>query len=197
MTHLVFGATDLLRDHYLVIAGTLAAVVFGAYAVVKTEWGKTRWAWFQLKAPVLGKIVTIVAVCRFCRILGTMLTNGVPILQAISISKDSAWNAILSEAIDKAGEAVRKGETLSSQLGTCEQFPVDVVDMMAVAEESNNLDNVLIQIADANETRTARQIDLGVRLIEPLLLLLMAVIVLCIAIALLLPILTMSAAGLQ
>lgn len=197
LTHLVFGVTDLLRDHYLAIVVTAAGVAFAVYAVVRTSWGKTRWARFKLTAPVLGKITTMVAVCRFCRILGTMLHNGVPILQAINISKDSAGNAILAEAIDKAGEAVRKGETLSSQLGACEQFPVDIVDMMAVAEESNNLDNVLIQIADANEIRTARQIDLGVRLIEPLLLLGMAVIVASIAIALLLPILTMSAHGLQ
>ena len=71
-------------------------------------------------------------------------------------------------------------------------FPVDVIDMMAVAEESNNLDNVLVQIAETNEARTARQIDLGVRVLEPILLLIMGIFVLCIALALLLPILTMS-----
>lgn len=137
----------------------------------------------------------MVAVCRFCRILGTMLHNGVPILQAISISKESAGNKLLAEQVDKAGEAVRKGESLAAQLGASNLFPVDIIDMMAVAEESNNLENVLIQIADANETRTARQIDLGVRLLEPMLLLVMAVLVLCIAVALLLPILTMSQAA--
>ena len=197
MTVMVFGACDLLRNHYLLIGGAIVALAMGAYAIGKTEWGRAAWARYQLRAPVLGKIVTLVAVCRFCRILGTMLHNGVPILQAISISKDSAGNAILAAQIEKAGEAVRKGETLSTQLASSGLFPVDVIDMMAVAEESNNLENVLVQIADANETRTARQIDLGVRLIEPLLLLVMAVLVLCIAIALLLPILTMSAAGLR
>jgi len=197
MTVMVFGACDLLRNHYLLIGGGIVALAMGAYAIGKTEWGRAAWARYQLRAPVLGKIVTLVAVCRFCRILGTMLHNGVPILQAISISKDSAGNAILAAQIEKAGEAVRKGETLSTQLASSGLFPVDVIDMMAVAEESNNLENVLVQIADANETRTARQIDLGVRLIEPLLLLVMAVLVLCIAIALLLPILTMSAAGLR
>jgi len=196
MTRIVFGATDVLRDYWWLVIGGLAVLFFGAYSLVRTEWGKAAWAKFQLRAPVLGKIITLVSVCRFCRILGTMLHNGVPILQAISISKDSAGNAILAEQVERAGEAVRKGEGLAAQLGKSGLFPVDVIDMMAVAEESNNLENVLIQIADANETRTARQIDLGVRLIEPMLLLVMAVIVLCIAVALLLPILTMSAAGL-
>ncbi|UCG15105.1 MAG: type II secretion system F family protein [Phycisphaerales bacterium] len=195
MTHVVFWATDVLRDHYLLIIGSVLAIVFGAYSAVRTEWGKTVWARFQLTAPVLGRVVTMVAVCRFCRILGTMLHNGVPILQAISISKESAGNKLLAEQVDKAGEAVRKGESLAAQLGASNLFPVDIIDMMAVAEESNNLENVLIQIADANETRTARQIDLGVRLLEPMLLLVMAVLVLCIAVALLLPILTMSQAA--
>lgn len=196
MTHIVFGATDVLRGHPWLIIGGSAALFFGVYSLIRTNWGKAVWAKFQLRAPVLGKIITLVSVCRFCRILGTMLHNGVPILQAISISKDSAGNAILAEQVERAGEAVRKGEGLAAQLGKSGLFPVDVIDMMAVAEESNNLENVLIQIADANETRTARQIDLGVRLIEPLLLLVMAVLVLCIAVALLLPILTMSATGL-
>ncbi len=196
MTHAVFGATDLLRDHYLVIIGSVVAAVLGVNWLLKTEFGKSVWARFQLRAPVLGKIVTMVAVCRFCRILGTMLHNGVPILQAINISKESAGNAILAGQVEKAGEAVRKGESLATKLGQSDMFPPDIIDMMAVAEESNNMENVLIQIADANESRTARQIDLGVRLIEPLLLLVMAVVVLCIAVALLLPILTMSSAGL-
>ncbi len=196
LTHLVFGATDALRGYPWHILGSLAVLFVGVYLLVQTNWGKAVWAKFQLQAPVLGRIVTLVAICRFCRILGTMLHNGVPILQAISISKDSAGNAILAEQVEQAGEAVRKGESLAAQLGKSGLFPADVIDMMAVAEESNNLENVLIQIADANETRTARQIDLGVRLIEPVLLLVMAVIVLCIAVALLLPILTMSAAGL-
>ena len=134
----------------------------------------------------------MVAVCRFCRILGTMLHNGVPILQALKISKDSAGNVILSEQIEKAAESVRKGETLAAPLGQSGLFPADVLSMIAVAEESNNLENVLIQIADANEARTARSIDLAVRLLEPLLLMCMAVVVGIIAMALLLPILTMG-----
>jgi type II secretory pathway component PulF len=143
----------------------------------------------------MGSIVTMVAICRFCRILGTMLHNGVPILQALRIAKDSAGNRILAEEIDKAAESVQKGETLAAPLGHSGLFPSDIIDMIAVAEESNNLENVLVQIADSNEARTARQIDLGVRLLEPLMLLVMAVVVLVIAVALLVPILTMSTAG--
>jgi len=143
----------------------------------------------------MGRIMTMVAICRFCRILGTMLHNGVPILQALQIAKDSAGNRILADEIEKAAENVQRGDTLSAPLGSSGLFPADIIDMVAVAEESNNLEAVLVQIADSNEARTGRQVDLGVRLLEPMMLLVMAGIVLFIAIALLVPILRMSAAA--
>ena len=94
---------------------------------------------------------------------------------------------------EKASENVRRGDPLSAPLGASGLFPLDVISMLQVAEEGNNLEPVLIQIADTNEVRTGRQIDLAVRVVEPRLLMFMAVVVLVIAVALLLPILTMSA----
>jgi general secretion pathway protein F/type IV pilus assembly protein PilC len=104
---------------------------------------------------------------------------------------------VLAEPIDSAADSVREGETLAVPLGESGLFPPDILDMVAVAEESNNLENVLVQIADTNEARTARQIDLGVRLVEPILLVVIAVVVLFIALALLVPILTSSSSGLK
>ena len=176
----------------------LAGLVVAALVVVRLvrgEQGRLALDRLKLRMPVMGPIVIMVAICRFCRILGTMLHNGVPILQALSISKDSAGNQILAEEIGKAAESVQKGESLAVPLGSSGMFPADVVDMIAVAEESNNLETVLVQIADSNEARTGRQIDLGVRLLEPLMLMFMACLVLVIAVALLVPILRMSAAG--
>jgi general secretion pathway protein F len=138
-----------------------------------------------------------VAICRFCRILGTLLTNGVPILQSLKIARDSAGNRLLMEVVDEAIEYVRKGASLAAPLGKSGLFPLDIVDMIAVGEESNNLEHVLVTIADSYEARTGRKIDLMVRMLEPLLLVGMAVIVAIIAIALLLPILTMSTAGVR
>ncbi len=197
MTHLVMGVTRVLRDYWLFLIVGIAAVVIAASSVLRTRWGRVLKARGQLKAPVIGPIYTMMSVCRFCRILGTMLHNGVPILQSLKISKDSAGNPILADEIEKAAESVRRGESLSAPLGQSGLFPVDVLDMIAVAEESNNLESVLVQIADTNEARTARMIDLAVRLIEPVLLVAMAGMVLCIALALLLPILTMSTTALR
>jgi general secretion pathway protein F/type IV pilus assembly protein PilC len=197
LTVAVFAVADFLLVYYAYVIVGVLVLIFGLVSVLKTKRGQMLKGRFQLKAPVLGTIYTIMAVCRFCRILGTMLHNGVPILQSLKISKDSAGNPILADEIEKAAESVRKGETLAKPLGDCGLFPPDILDMIAVAEESNNLENVLIQIADTNEARTARQIDLGVRLLEPLLLMVMAVMVLCIALALLLPILTMSSSAMR
>jgi len=195
VTTALFGLCDFLQSSGLyLLAGLVVAVVF-LVPILRGEKGRLALDRLKLRTPVMGPIVTMVAICRFCRILGTMLHNGVPILQALSISKESAGNRILADEIGKAAESVQKGESLAAPLGSSGLFPVDVVDMIAVAEESNNLETVLVQIADSNEARTARQIDLGVRLLEPVMLMFMASLVLVIAVALLVPILRMSAAG--
>jgi len=196
MTHLVFGASDFIRHYYGLIFGAIIVAVVGINLFKRTEYGRRAMAIANLKAPVFGKVSTAVAVSRFCRILGTLLQNGVPILQALKISKDSAGNIILAENIESAAENVRRGETLSAPLSESGLFPRDILSMIAVAEESNNLENVLIQIAETQETRTARAIDMAVRLVEPLLLMFMAVAVGVVAFALLLPIMTMSSSGL-
>lgn len=193
MTHLVFGASDLIAGYYWALILGAGALVAGVSALRRTEAGSRFIAMASLRAPGFGKLNTMVAVSRFCRILGTMLQNGVPILQSLKISKDSAGNEILAGHIENAAESVRRGESLSMPLEACGMFPPDIISMIAVAEESNNLENVLVQIADTQEARTARTIDLTVRLVEPLLLMCMAAMVGIIAFALLLPILTMGA----
>ncbi len=192
LTTAVFWVCDVLRDHWMAIVILAFAILFGLVTWAKSETGRRLYERFKLRAPVMGKIVTMVALCRFCRILGTMLNNGVPILQALKISKDSAGNSILAKTIEDAGDSVKKGAALSAPLRESGLFPLMIVDMIAVAEESNDLEKVLVQIADTNEARTARSIELGVRVLEPVLLLIMALVVFCIAVALLLPILTMG-----
>ncbi|HKQ49609.1 MAG TPA: type II secretion system F family protein [Phycisphaerae bacterium] len=193
LTKLVFAFCDFLQANGTAVAGVLAVVVIATIALIRSERGRMAMDKFSLKAPMMGKIITLVAICRFCRILGTLLHNGVPILQALKISRDSAGNRLLMEVVDESIEGVRKGTSLAAPLGRSGLFPLDIVDMIAVGEESNNLENVLVTIADSYEARTGRQIDLMVRFLEPILLIIMAVVVAVIAIALLLPILTMSA----
>ncbi len=197
LTQIVFAACDFLRDHGIWVLGGVLVLVALVVGFVRSPTGRYALDRLQLGAPVVGGIFTLVAICRFCRILGTLLKNGVPILQSLKIARDSAGNQILATVIDDATESVRKGATLSKPLGDSELFPLDIIDMIAIGEESNNLDDVLVTIADSYEARTSRRIELAIKMLEPLLLVGMAGVVAVIAIALLLPILTMSAGGPQ
>jgi len=197
LTQMIFHLCDFLRDNGLFVLGGLAVGITLVVSFARSKTGRAYWDRISLRAPMMGRMITLVAVCRFCRILGTLLANGVPILQALKISRDSAGNQVLVQAIEGATESVRKGSSLAAPLGESGLFPLDIIDMIAVGEESNNLDNVLVTIADAYEARTGRTIDLMVRLLEPLLLVGMAGIVAVIAVALLLPILTMSSSGMN
>jgi general secretion pathway protein F/type IV pilus assembly protein PilC len=196
-TKLVFGVSDVLRDHGLLLLGGIVLLVIAALVYFKSAVGKASWSRLQLRLFGLGKIYTMVAICRFCRVFGTMLANGIPILQSLKISKDSTGNSVLADAIDEAAESVRAGASLAKPLAASKVFPATIVDMIAVAEESNSLDKVLVEIANTQEERTARQIDFTMRLLEPLLLMFMGGMIAVIAIALLVPILRMATSGLR
>ena len=139
-----------------------------------------------------GPIARSLAVARFCRILGTLLHNGVPILQSLKIAKDATGNRVLSAAVAQASESITAGRSIAQPLAESGQFPEEVTEMIAVGEEANNLEQVLIDIADATERNTARQLDLFVRLLEPVMLTVMAGLILFLCIALMLPILKSS-----
>ncbi len=146
----------------------------------------------KIKVPLFGPIFLSLAVGRFCRVLGTLLKNGVPILKALDISRDASGNRILSEAIADASENITSGETLSVPLSKSGHFPRNVTEMISVAEESNTLDQVLVNISEGLEKQTVRRLDLMVKLIEPLMLMVMAAIILVVVVALLLPIMKMG-----
>ncbi len=168
------------------------AVVLVRYA--QTEEGRLRFDRFRLVALGVGPIVRSLAIARFCRILGTLLRNGVPILQSLRIAKDATGNRVLTLAIAAAAENISAGKSLAQPLAASGQFPEEIVEMIAVGEEANNLEQVLINIAENMERRSNRQLELFVRLLEPILLLVLAAIILFIVTALLVPILQMSSA---
>jgi general secretion pathway protein F/type IV pilus assembly protein PilC len=159
---------------------------------LQTEEGKLARDRWQLRIPVAGRIFLNLAVARFCRVLGTLLHNGVPILRSLEISASAAGNRVLAIAIRDAAENVTEGQSLAGPLKASGHFPVTVTEMIAVAEESNTLDTVLNEISDGLERRTWRQLDLMVRLLEPIMLLVLAGVILMVVIALLVPVLKMA-----
>ncbi len=172
----------------------IVLVVFGIFIRNKlsTEEGRVWGDRLKLRIPLGGSIFQNLAVARFCRVLGTLLHNGVPILRSLEISSAAAGNRILGAAINEAAENISAGQSLAKPLGASGYFPSEVVEMIAVAEESNTLEGVLTSIAESLERRTFRRLDLMVRLLEPVMLLLLAGIVLVVVVALLMPVLKMS-----
>jgi len=192
MTDLLLGTSNVLQSWGWLILLALGGIVAAAMSVLRTEAGRLWSDRLKLRLPMAGPIYLNLAVARFCRVLGTLLHNGVSILRALNISRDATGNRVLAQAIAKATENISAGQTLSAPLSASGHFPRAVVEMISVAEESNTLENVLLQIADNLERRTWRRLDLAVRLIEPLLLLILAGVVLAVVVALLLPVLKMS-----
>ncbi len=176
----------------LIILAVIAFLVFRAKLASEAgrEWGDR----VKLKIPVLGSILMNLAVARFCRVLGTLLANGVPILKSLDISRSATGNRLLSNSIADAAENIRSGDSLASPLRSSGHFPLTVVEMISVAEESNSLDRVLPEIADSLEKRTFRRLDLFVRLLEPVMLLVMAMLVMLVVLALLVPVIRSSTA---
>jgi general secretion pathway protein F/type IV pilus assembly protein PilC len=176
---------------------TLAAVAVGTFffwSWSKSPSGRLLVDGWRLRLPGAGTIYLHYALSRFTRILGTMLHNGIPILPSLRIAKDSTGNKVLADAIEKSAENIKAGDSLAAPLMACKYFPRDVVEMIAVGEESNSLETVLVNIAEALEKRTSRQLDLFVRLLEPMMLLVMAAAILVVVAGLLLPVFKMSSA---
>ncbi|MDG2468658.1 MAG: type II secretion system F family protein [Pirellulaceae bacterium] len=192
MTTSLLNFSSALQSRWYLFAIVIAGVLLFTYFQMQTVSGKRMFDRVKLIMPLFGDIFRNLAVARFCRVLGTMLKNGVPILKSLEISSAAAGNRILSDSINDASENITAGASLAKPLGASGQFPRTVVEMIAVAEESNTLDTVLVDISEGLEKRTTRRLDLMVRMLEPLMLVLLGGIVLFVVIALLLPVMKMS-----
>ncbi len=191
-TRILLSVSSFMQANWLLLLGAMAATAGLVWLGINSDAGRTWWDRAKLRLPLLGEVMSLMAVARFCRILGTMIANGVQILVALRIAKDAIGNRTLSGIVEQAAEAVRAGEPLAVPLGRDGYFPADILDMIAVAEQSNKLDTVLVNVADSTERRLGRAIDTMVRLLEPVLLLIVAAVVFAIAFSLLMPIFSLS-----
>lgn len=192
ITKIVLMMSAVLRSNWIVLLIVVAAVGVGLWRVTTQPVWRGRIMALSLKLPVLGPLFRALAVARFCRMLGTLLANSVPMLQSLAISKDAAGIPAMAEAIDRATESVRGGESLSGPLAESGMFTDDVIEMLKVGEEANNLESVLMKVADSAEKQVERRLTIAVRLIEPMVLLGLALCVAFVAIALILPMLNLT-----
>jgi general secretion pathway protein F len=194
LTQGLIGFSHVIINYWFVLIPLLVGLGFGYWQLTSSDAARLWVDSVRLRIPVVGNVYLNFALSRFTRILGTLLRNGIPILQSLKIAKDSTGNRVLSQAIAEAAEHVTAGNKLAVPLATCKYLPRDIVEMIAVGEESNQLEKVLLDTADALDKRTSRQLELMIRLLEPIMLLVMAVVILIVVLGLLLPVFKMSRA---
>lgn len=170
--------------------GWLVAMIVG-YG--RTEAGRKRYDRLWLTIPVVGDLVQRYEMAKFARTLGTLFDNGVPVLTALRITSDTLSNTVISAELDKVHQGVMEGDSISAGLRRTKHFPPLVVNMFAVGEESGRLGSVTKRIADAYDIEVDRAVKALAALMEPVLVVVMGVVIGFLVIAMLLPMLTLSA----
>jgi type IV pilus assembly protein PilC len=190
-TVLVLGISEMVKNHFLETAGIGVVVWILFVLVIKTKIGRYFWDKFKLKSPVVGQVVTKVAISRFTRTLGTLISSGVPILQALTIVKETAGNVIISRAITSVYESVKEGETITAPLEASGIFPPMVISMVDVGEQTGAMPEMLLKIADNYDEEVDNAVAAMTSLLEPIMIVFLAVVVGSIVIAMFLPLIEM------
>lgn len=188
LTSGVLGASRFVQNNWWWLLGAAALAWAGARWMLKREACARAFDRLILRSPMIGDLVLKTAVARFSRTLGTMLTSGVPMLQALHLARDSCGNRHLAESIDDVRRRVREGESVARPLEASGVFPVVVAGMVEVGEETGTLPAMLHHIADMYDGEVEHGVTSLTSLIEPLMIVFMAVVVGAIVIALFLPI---------
>ncbi|MBI5886436.1 MAG: type II secretion system F family protein [Deltaproteobacteria bacterium] len=194
-TQMVVNMSNFLKHQWYIIVGFLVAVFFGIKHANGTPKGKKIIDSILLKLPVMGDLVRKSSTARFTRTLGTMLSSGVPILEALEIVANTAGNTIIKEAIMQARVSLSQGKTLAEPLAESKVFPGMVVQMIGVGESTGALDAMLNKIADFYEEEVDSAVEALTSLIEPMLMAFLGVTVGGLVIALYLPIFALAGAA--
>jgi type IV pilus assembly protein PilC len=193
LTQIIVGASHWMRSYILFIMGGLVIIGFLLRGWVASEKGRRTWEGFVLRVPIVGPLLSQFAMARFCRMLGTLLNAGVPLIEALNVARKSIGNQILVDAVSNAIDRVREGAQLGASMSDCRNlFPGSILEMIAVAEESGKLDQELIRIAVVTENDLDRNLKTGVAVLEPLMLFCIAGFIGTIFIGMILPIFKMQ-----
>jgi len=193
ITQIIIGASHVVRSYGLFVAAGVVAIGFLVRTWFTSEKGKRVWEGMVLKSPLVGPLIAQFAMARFCRMLGTLIGAGVPLVHGLNVSRRSIGNQILVDAVGQSIERVQQGGRLGQSLADCKQlFTGSTLEMISVAEESGKLDAELVRIAGTTENDLDRNLKTAVAFAEPLLLFLIAAFIGTIFIGMLLPVLSMS-----
>ena len=193
ITQIIIAASHAIRSYGLFVGVGIVATVLLVRNWFVSEKGRRVWETFLLRSPIVGPLTAQFAMARFCRMLGTLLGAGVPLIQGLNVARRSIGNQILVDAVEQSIQAVQQGGRLGQSLAECKGlFPGSALEMISVAEESGKLDAELVRIANVTESDLDRHLKTAVAFAEPAMLFFIAVFIGIIFIGMLLPVLTMS-----
>ncbi len=196
VTRFVIGASDSLKNHGLVVLGVIVVAVTLYKFIGRTRRGRLVIDSFKLRMPLFGNLNRKTAISRFARTLGTLVTSGVPILQALNITRETAGNAAIARAISQVHDSVKEGESIVQPLEASRVFPAMVVSMVDVGEETGKLPEMLLKIADVYDDEVDNAVAALTSILEPIMIVFLAFVVGTIVLALFTPLISIIT-GLQ
>jgi len=190
LTQFVIGLSEAVQHNLLFIIGGIVVIVIGWKVAAGSKKGSEVLDHVKLKAPLFGDLTRKTAISRFTRTLGTLVTSGVPILQALNITRETAGNAVIADAIAKVHDAVKEGESIVAPLEASGVFPPMVISMIDVGEETGQLPEMLLKIADVYDDEVDNAVAGLTSMLEPVMIVFLALVVGTIVIALFLPLIS-------
>jgi type IV pilus assembly protein PilC len=190
ITQFVISISDTVKNHGLIILGVLIALIAAYKLMARTRAGRSLIDRLKLRIPLFGDVLRKTAIARFSRTLGTLVTSGVPILQALNITRDTAGNKVIANAIAQVHESVKEGESIVQPLEASRVFPPMVISMIDVGEETGQLPEMLLKIADVYDDEVDNSVAGMTAALEPIMIVFLAVIVGTIVIALFMPLIS-------
>jgi type IV pilus assembly protein PilC len=195
-TRFVLGASGFMQNHGLILLGAVVAIVMIYNFIGRTRKGRLAIDNFKLRMPLFGNLIRKTAISRFARTLGTLVTSGVPILQALNITRETAGNAAIARAIARVHDSVKEGESIVQPLEASKVFPPMVVSMVDVGEETGKLPEMLLKVAEVYDDEVDNAVAALTSMLEPIMIVFLAVIVGTIVLALFTPLISIIT-GLQ
>ena len=190
ITIFVVAISKFVQDHWLVLIAAIAAAAGGLKFANRTVRGKAIIDRMKLRVPLFGDVIRKTAISRFSRTLGTLVTSGVPILQALNITRETAGNMVIARAISQVHESVKEGESIVQPLEASGAFPPMVISMIDVGEETGQLPEMLLKIADVYDDEVDTSVAAMTSALEPIMIVFLALVVGTIVIALFMPLIS-------
>lgn len=190
LTQFVIDISDVIRHQGLLVIGAVVGIMVLFKMAQQTKRGRLVIDRIKLKSPLIGALIVKTSVARFARTLGTLMTSGVPVLQALNIVRDTSGNAVISRAIQGIHDSVKEGDSMTMPMDASKVFPSMVISMVDVGEETGALPEMLMRIADNYEDEVDTAVEGLTSVIEPIMIVFLALIVGTIVIAMFVPLIT-------